>query len=73
MDDFSALQQQVMEGRGLVQRIEATLNTCLNTALMEVNTGKVSVQIYIAYKPILYSKVYYTVQCYVFTQEACGF
>ncbi|XP_053342275.1 myomegalin-like isoform X9 [Clarias gariepinus] len=40
VDDFSALQQQVMEGRGLVQRMEATLNTCLNTALMEVNTGK---------------------------------
>lgn len=45
VDDFSALQQQVMEGRGLVQRMEAMLNTCLNTALMEVNTGKVSVQI----------------------------
>ncbi|XP_026780866.3 myomegalin isoform X4 [Pangasianodon hypophthalmus] len=40
VDDFSALQQQVMEGRGLVQRMEAMLNTCLNTALMEVNTGK---------------------------------
>ncbi|XP_062843529.1 myomegalin-like isoform X2 [Trichomycterus rosablanca] len=40
VDDFGALQQQVLEGRGLVQRMEATLNTCLNTALMEVNTGK---------------------------------
>ncbi|KAF5900432.1 myomegalin isoform X6, partial [Clarias magur] len=40
VDDFSALQQQVIEGRGLVQRMEAMLNTCLNTALMEVNTGK---------------------------------
>ncbi|XP_060762148.1 myomegalin-like isoform X3 [Neoarius graeffei] len=40
VDDFSALQQQVMEGRGLVQRMEATLNTCLNAALMEVNPGK---------------------------------
>ncbi|XP_058275009.1 myomegalin-like isoform X2 [Hemibagrus wyckioides] len=40
VDDFSALQQQVLEGRGLVHRMEATLNTCLNTALMEVNTGK---------------------------------
>ncbi|KAK3513215.1 hypothetical protein QTP70_009739 [Hemibagrus guttatus] len=40
VDDFSALQQQVIEGRGLVHRMEATLNTCLNTALMEVNTGK---------------------------------
>ncbi|TSQ01593.1 Myomegalin [Bagarius yarrelli] len=40
VDDFNALQQQVIEGRGLVHRMEATLNTCLNTALMEVNTGK---------------------------------
>ncbi|XP_046731991.1 myomegalin-like isoform X1 [Silurus meridionalis] len=40
VDDFNALQQQVMEGRGLVHRMEATLNTCLNTALMEVNPGK---------------------------------
>lgn len=52
VDDFSALQQQVMEGRGLVQRMEATLNTCLNTALMEISTGKVSVQI----QPISFSK-----------------
>lgn len=40
VDDFSALQQQVLEGRGLVQRMEATLQTCLNTALLEVNAGK---------------------------------
>ncbi|XP_060726811.1 myomegalin-like isoform X1 [Tachysurus vachellii] len=40
VDDFSALQQQVMEGKGLVHRMESMLNTCLNTALMEVNTGK---------------------------------
>ncbi|XP_072525154.1 myomegalin-like isoform X4 [Salminus brasiliensis] len=41
VDDFSALQQQVLEGKGLVQRMEATLQTCLNTALLEVNAGKV--------------------------------
>ncbi|KAL7842171.1 hypothetical protein SRHO_G00238600 [Serrasalmus rhombeus] len=40
VDDFSALQQQVLEGRGLVQRMEATLQTCLNSALLEVNAGK---------------------------------
>ncbi|XP_035384015.1 myomegalin-like isoform X2 [Electrophorus electricus] len=40
VDDFSALQQQVLEGRGLVQRMEATLQTCMNTAAMEVNAGQ---------------------------------
>ncbi|XP_076838222.1 myomegalin isoform X2 [Brachyhypopomus gauderio] len=40
VDDFSALQQQVLEGRGLVQRMEATLQTCLHTATMEVDAGQ---------------------------------
>ncbi|XP_066514417.1 myomegalin-like isoform X1 [Hoplias malabaricus] len=40
VDDFNALQQQVLEGRGLVQKMEAILQTCLNTALLEVNAGK---------------------------------
>ncbi|XP_028830939.1 myomegalin isoform X2 [Denticeps clupeoides] len=40
VDDFSALQQQVLEGIGLVQRMEAALQSCLNVALLEVNAGK---------------------------------
>ncbi|XP_035803441.2 myomegalin isoform X3 [Amphiprion ocellaris] len=35
VDDFSALQQQVLEGRSLVQRMEATLQTCLGPPLLE--------------------------------------
>ena len=30
MDDFSALQQQVLEGRSLVQRMETALQACLS-------------------------------------------
>ncbi|KAM9719666.1 myomegalin-like isoform 10-T10 [Menidia menidia] len=37
MDDFSALQQQVLEGRSLVQRMEATLQACLTPPLLESN------------------------------------
>ncbi|XP_028283911.1 myomegalin isoform X3 [Parambassis ranga] len=37
VDDFSALQQQVLEGRGLVQRMEMTLQTCLSSPLLEDN------------------------------------
>ncbi|XP_076000607.1 myomegalin isoform X2 [Genypterus blacodes] len=33
VDDFSALQQQVLEGRSLVQRMEMTLQACLNQPL----------------------------------------
>ncbi|XP_030630521.1 myomegalin [Chanos chanos] len=40
VDDFSALQQQVMEGRVLVQRMEAALQSCLSMALLEVNANK---------------------------------
>ena len=42
VDDFSALQQQVLEGRMLVQRMEAALQACLNMALLEAGTGKVA-------------------------------
>ncbi|XP_008280462.1 myomegalin-like isoform X2 [Stegastes partitus] len=35
VDDFSALQQQVLEGRSLVQRMEATLQACLGPPLLE--------------------------------------
>uniref|UniRef100_H3DCX3 Uncharacterized protein n=1 Tax=Tetraodon nigroviridis TaxID=99883 RepID=H3DCX3_TETNG len=37
VDDFSALQQQVLEGRNLVQRMETTLHTCLSPPLLEGN------------------------------------
>ncbi|XP_041660185.1 myomegalin-like isoform X3 [Cheilinus undulatus] len=35
VDDFSALQQQVLEGRSLVQRMESTLQACLSPPLLE--------------------------------------
>nr|XP_033506582.1 myomegalin-like isoform X2 [Epinephelus lanceolatus] len=38
VDDFSALQQQVLEGRSLVQRMETTLQACLSPPLLEGNT-----------------------------------
>uniref|UniRef100_A0AAQ4QNX6 Myomegalin-like n=1 Tax=Gasterosteus aculeatus aculeatus TaxID=481459 RepID=A0AAQ4QNX6_GASAC len=37
VDDFSALQQQVLEGKGLVQRMETTLQACLGPQLLEGN------------------------------------
>ncbi|XP_026168604.1 myomegalin isoform X3 [Mastacembelus armatus] len=37
VDDFTALQQQVLEGRSLVQRMEATLQACLSPPLLEDN------------------------------------
>ncbi|XP_054479277.1 myomegalin-like [Anoplopoma fimbria] len=37
VDDFSALQQQVLEGRSLVQRMETTLQACLSPPLLEGN------------------------------------
>ncbi|XP_056599115.1 myomegalin isoform X2 [Triplophysa dalaica] len=40
VDDYSALQQQVLEGSGLVRRMEAVLQSCLNSALLEINSGK---------------------------------
>lgn len=41
VDDYGALQQQVLEGRALVQRMEAALQACLNAALLEISSGKV--------------------------------
>ncbi|XP_016419008.1 myomegalin-like isoform X2 [Sinocyclocheilus rhinocerous] len=40
VDDYSALQQQVMEGRVLVQRMEAALQSSLSSALLEISGGK---------------------------------
>lgn len=37
VDDFGALQQQVLEGRSLVQRMETTLQACLGPPLLEGN------------------------------------
>ncbi|KAK0137352.1 Myomegalin [Merluccius polli] len=37
VDDFSALQQQVLEGRSLVQRIETALQACLSQPLLPGN------------------------------------
>ncbi|KAL6104456.1 pde4dip [Pungitius sinensis] len=37
VDDFSALQQQVLEGKSLVQRMETTLQACLEPQLLEGN------------------------------------
>lgn len=41
VDDYSALQQQVMEGRALVQRMEAALQASLGSVLLEISGGKV--------------------------------
>lgn len=40
VDDFSALQQQVLEGRNLVQRMETTLHACLSPLVLEGNQRK---------------------------------
>lgn len=40
VDDFGALQQQVLEGRNLVQRMETTLQTCLSPLLLEDSQRK---------------------------------
>ncbi|XP_070775639.1 myomegalin-like [Enoplosus armatus] len=37
VDDFSALQQQVLEGRSLIQRMETTLQACLGPPLLGDN------------------------------------
>uniref|UniRef100_A0AAZ1X0E4 Myomegalin-like n=1 Tax=Oreochromis aureus TaxID=47969 RepID=A0AAZ1X0E4_OREAU len=37
VDDFSALQQQVLEGRSLIQRMEMTLQACLGPPMLDVN------------------------------------
>lgn len=41
VDDYSALQQQVLEGSGLVRRMEAALQSCLSSALLDISSGKV--------------------------------
>ncbi|XP_043118807.1 myomegalin isoform X3 [Puntigrus tetrazona] len=40
VDDYGALQQQVMEGRALVQRMEAVLQAGLGSALLEISGEK---------------------------------
>ncbi|XP_024128989.1 myomegalin isoform X2 [Oryzias melastigma] len=40
VDDFSALQQQVLEGRSLVQRMETTLQACFGPDGSEEESGK---------------------------------
>ncbi|XP_026132183.1 myomegalin-like isoform X1 [Carassius auratus] len=40
VDDYSALQQQVMEGSVLVQRMEAALQSSLGSVLLEISGGK---------------------------------
>lgn len=42
VDDFSALQQQVLEGRSLVQRMETTLQTSLSQPLLNGNQEQTS-------------------------------
>ncbi|XP_056149719.1 myomegalin-like [Lampris incognitus] len=42
VDDFSALQQQVLEGRSLVQRMETALQACLSQQLVEGNQDRKS-------------------------------
>lgn len=40
VDDFSALQQQVLEGRSLVQRMETTLQSCLGPSMVEKKSNE---------------------------------
>lgn len=40
VDDFSALQQQVLEGRSLVQRMETTLQSCLGPSMAEKKSNE---------------------------------
>ncbi|XP_066547810.1 myomegalin isoform X5 [Amia ocellicauda] len=40
VDDFSALQQQILEGKVLVHKMEAMLQASLNTAILEVTSDK---------------------------------
>nr|XP_046215470.1 myomegalin-like isoform X5 [Oncorhynchus gorbuscha] len=41
VDDYSALQQQVLEGRSLVQRMETALQACLSQSMLEGNHDQV--------------------------------
>ncbi|XP_048831938.1 LOW QUALITY PROTEIN: myomegalin [Brienomyrus brachyistius] len=40
VDDFNALQQQILEGKMLVHKIEAMLQSSLTSSLLEVTSGK---------------------------------
>ncbi|XP_060686314.1 myomegalin isoform X3 [Hemiscyllium ocellatum] len=40
IDDYNALQQQIMEGRILVQRMESIVQSCVNAAFLEINGSK---------------------------------
>ncbi|XP_036377767.1 myomegalin isoform X3 [Megalops cyprinoides] len=40
VDDFNALQQQILEGKVLVQKMEAALQSSLSSALLEVGSAK---------------------------------
>ncbi|XP_058887721.1 myomegalin isoform X1 [Acipenser ruthenus] len=40
VDDFSALQQQILEGKVLVQRMEAVLQPSLSAAFLEISSNK---------------------------------
>eukprot|EP00063_Salmo_salar_P072659 XP_014047494.1 PREDICTED: myomegalin-like isoform X9 [Salmo salar] len=41
VDDYSALQQQVLEGRSLVQRMETALQACLSQSMLEGSQDQV--------------------------------
>lgn len=40
IDDYNALQQQIMEGRMLVQRMESIVQSCVNAAFLEIDGSK---------------------------------
>uniref|UniRef100_UPI00398F31B9 myomegalin isoform X3 n=1 Tax=Pristiophorus japonicus TaxID=55135 RepID=UPI00398F31B9 len=40
VDDYNALQQQIMEGRMLVQRMESIVQSCVNAAFLEMDGSK---------------------------------
>eukprot|EP00062_Callorhinchus_milii_P010751 gi/632955994/ref/XP_007893740.1/ PREDICTED: myomegalin-like isoform X8 [Callorhinchus milii] len=40
VDDYNALQQQILEGRMLVQSMESIVQSCVNAAFLEINGSK---------------------------------
>ncbi|XP_067846536.1 myomegalin isoform X3 [Heptranchias perlo] len=40
VDDYNALQQQIMEGRMLVQKMESIVQSCVNAAFLEIDGSK---------------------------------
>ncbi|XP_038650484.1 myomegalin isoform X13 [Scyliorhinus canicula] len=40
INDYNALQQQIMEGRILVQRMESVVQSCVNAAFLEIDGSK---------------------------------